>query len=197
MPSTAPITGGRVLVSRTGESTTGSRSRWTWGRWVRLEALQDVVGGWVVISCCCLVAKSCLTVCDPMDHSTLDFPDLHHLLEFAQTHVHWVTDAIQPSHPLSPSSPPCPHSFPASGSFPMNWHLASGGQSIGASASVSVLPMNIQGWFPLGLTGFTSLLSKWLSRVFSSITVWKHQFFSAQPSLWSKIHIYSWLLEKS
>ena len=100
MPSTAPITGGRVLVSRTGESTTGSQSRWTWGRWVRLEALQDVVGGWVVISCCCLIAKSCLTVCDPMDHSTLDFPDLHHLLEFAQTHVHWVTDAIQPSHPL-------------------------------------------------------------------------------------------------
>ena len=96
MPSTAPITGGRVLVSRTGESTTGSRSRWTWGRWVRLEALQDVVGGWVVISCCCLVAKSCLTVCDPMDHSTLDFPDLHHLLEFAQSHAHWVGDAIQP-----------------------------------------------------------------------------------------------------
>ena len=74
-------------------------------------------------------------------------------------------------------------SFPASGSFLMSRLFTSGGQSIGSSASASVLPMNIQGWFPLGLTGLTSLLSKGLSRVFSSITVWKHQFFSTQPSL--------------
>ena len=72
----------------------------------------------------------------------------------------------------------------------------SGGQSIGASASASVLPMNIQGWFPLWLTGLISLLSQGLSRVFSSTTVWKHQFFSAQPSLWSNSHIHIRILEK-
>ena len=88
-----------------------------------------------------------------------------------------------------------PQSFPASGSFPMSWLFASGGQSIEASASV--LPMNIQGWFILGLTSLISLLSKGLSRVFSSSTVQKHQFFNAQPSLWSNSHICTWLLEKS
>ena len=74
--------------------------------------------------------------------------------------------------------------------------LTSGGQSIGASASASVLPMNIQGWFPFRWTGWISLLSKGLSRVLSSTTVQKHQFFSAQPSLWSNSHIHIWLLEK-
>ena len=73
----------------------------------------------------------------------------------------------------------CPQSFPASGSFPVSWFFASGGQNIGASASASVLPMNIQGWFPLGLTDLISLLSKGLSRVFSSTKIWKHQFFGA------------------
>ena len=77
----------------------------------------------------------------------------------------------------------CRQSFPASGSFPMSQIFASGGQSIGASASASVLPMNTQGWFPLGLIGFISLMSKGLSRAFSSTTVGKHQFFGAQPSL--------------
>ena len=86
-------------------------------------------------------------------------------------------------------------SLPASGSFPMNQLFISGGQNIGASASPSVLPMNIQGWFPLGLTGLI-LLSKGLSRVFSSTKVWKHQFFHALPSLWSNSHICIWLLEK-
>ena len=79
-------------------------------------------------------------------------------------------------------------------SFPVSQLFTSGGQSIGASASV--LPMNIQGWFPLGLTGLISLLSKGLSRMFSSTIVWKHQFFAAQPSLWSSCHIHTWLLEK-
>ena len=78
-----------------------------------------------------------------------------------------------------------PQSFPASGSFPVSWLFASGGQSIGASASTSVLPMNSQDWFPIGLTGLISWLSKGLSRVFSSTTVWKHQFFGALPSLLS------------
>ena len=80
-------------------------------------------------------------------------------------------------------------SFPASGSFQMSRLFASGGQSIGASASASVLPMNIQGWFPSGLTGLISLQSKELSRVFSGTTVGKHQFFRAQPSLWSNSYI--------
>ena len=90
----------------------------------------------------------------------------------------------------------CLQSFPASGSFPISWLFTSGDQSIGASASASVLPMNIQRWFPLRLTGWISLLSKGLSRVFSSKKVWKHPFFNAQPSLWSNSHIHVWLLER-
>ena len=90
----------------------------------------------------------------------------------------------------------CLQSFPASRSFPMNQFFASAGQRIGASASASVLPMNIQDWFPLGWTALISLQSKGLSRVFSNTTVQKHQFFSTQLSLWSNSHIYTWLLEK-
>ena len=87
----------------------------------------------------------------------------------------------------------CSQSFPASGSFPVSPFLASGGQSIGGSASV--LPMNIQDWFPLRLTGLVSLPSKGLLRVFSNTTFQKHQFFSARLSLWSNSHIHTWLLE--
>ena len=83
----------------------------------------------------------------------------------------------------------CPQSFPTSGSFPMSWLFASGGHSIGASASASVLPLNIQSWFPLGLTGLISLQSKGLSNIFYRTTIRKHQFFGAQPSLWSSSHI--------
>ena len=90
----------------------------------------------------------------------------------------------------------CLQSFPASGSFPMSQLFTWGGQSIGVSASASVLPMNVQDWSPLGWTGWISLLSKGLSRVFSNTTVQKHQFFSAQLSLWSNYHIHTWLLEK-
>ena len=132
---------------------------------------------------CFSVAQSCPTLCNPMDCSVPDFPVLHHLPEFAQIHVHWIRDAIQPSHPLSPPSPSCSQSFPASESFPMSQLFISCGQSIRASVSASVLPMNIQSWFPLKLTGLISLLAKGLSRVFSSTTVWNHQFFGTQPSL--------------
>ena len=95
----------------------------------------------------------------------------------------------------------CPFSlklqcFPASGTFSMSQHFASGGQSIGDSASASVLPVTIQGWFPLELTGLISLQSKELSGAFSSTTIQKHQFFCIQPCLWSKFHIHTWLLEK-
>ena len=92
--------------------------------------------------CSCSVTKSFLTLCDSMDCSTPGFPVLHHLLEFAQAHVHWIGDAVQPSHPLSSPSPPALNLFPASGSFPMSQLFASGGQSIGVPASTSVLPMN-------------------------------------------------------
>ena len=81
-------------------------------------------------------------------------------------------------------------SFPASGSFPMSQLFTSGGRSVGALASVSVPPMSTQGWFPLGLTGLNFLLSKGVSRVFSSTTVWKHQFFGAQPVLLPSSHIH-------
>ena len=99
----------------------------------------------------CSVAKSCPTLWDPMDCSTPGFPVLHHLLEFAQTRVYWVGDDIQPSQPLVAPFSSCLQSFPASGSFPVSRFFTSGSQSIRASASI--LPMNIQGWFPLGLTG--------------------------------------------
>ena len=87
-------------------------------------------------------------------------------------------------------------SFAASGFFPMSQFFSSGGQSIGASVSASALPMNIQDWFPLRLTGLSSLQSRGLSRVFSNTTVQKHQFFDTQPSLWFNSHIHAWLLEK-
>ena len=117
----------------------------------------------------------------------------------------WVSDDIQPlsqwRHPtISSSDVPfssCLQSFPASGSFQMSQFFTSGGQSIGTSASASILPMNIQDWSPLGWTGLIPLQSKGLSRVFSNTTVQNNQFFGAQLSLWSKSHIYTWLLEKT
>ena len=109
-------------------------------------------------------------------------PTIHHqLLESTQTHVHRVSDAISSS--VIPFSS-CLQSFPASGSFQMSLFFPSGGQSIGASVSASVLLMNIQGWFPLGWTGWISLLSKEFSRVFSNTTFQNHQFFGAQLSLY-------------
>ena len=90
----------------------------------------------------------------------------------------------------------CPQSFPESGSFPVSLLFTSGGWSIRFSALASVLPVNTQGWFPLGWTGWISLQSKGLSRVFSNTTVQKHQFFDTLPSLWSTSHIHTWLLEK-
>ena len=141
------------------------------------------------------VAQSCPTLCNPLDCSMPAFPVHHQFPELAQIHVHRVGDAIQPSHPLLFASPPAFKLCSASGSFPVSQFLASGGQSIEVSASASVLPMNIQDWFPLGLTGLI-LQSMGLWKVFSNTTVQKHQFFSAQPSLWSSFHIHTWLLEK-
>ena len=130
------------------------------------------------------VAQLCPTLCDSMDCSTPGLSVHHQLPEFTQTHVHWISDTIQPSPPSSviPFSF-CLQSFSALGSFQMSQFFTSGGQSIGVSASASVLPMNIQDWFPLGWTGWVSVQAKGLWRVFSNAIVQRHQFFSAQLSL--------------
>ena len=125
-------------------------------------------------------------LCNPMDCSTSSFPVLRYLPEFAQTRVHWCYPTI--SSFVSPFSF-FPQSFPVSGSFPVSQLFTSGGQSIGASALAPALPMNTQGWFPLGWTSLTSLLSKGLSKIFSTLTVRRHQFFAIQPCLWSSSHI--------
>ena len=134
---------------------------------------------------CCSVTKSCLTLCNPMDCSMPGFPVLHYLMSF---------ESVMPSNHLILFVPlfSCPQSFPASRSFSMSRLFTSEGQSIGASASV--LPTNTHDWFALGWTGWISLLSKGLSRVFSNTTVQKCQFFDAPPSLWSVSHISTWPL---
>ena len=136
-----------------------------------------------------------IRLCDPMDWSTPGFPVHHQLPELTQTHVHpswWCHPTISSSViPFSSRH----QSFPESRSFPISQFFTSGRQCIGVSASASVLPMNIQDWFPLGLTGWIPLQSKGLSRGFSNTTVQQHQFFSTQLSLWSNSHIHTWLLE--
>ena len=124
------------------------------------------------------VAQSRLTLCDPMDCSKAGFPVHHQLLELAQTHVHRV-ELVMPSNRLTLCHPLLLLSsiFPASGSFPIIWLFASGGQSIGASASASVLPVNSQDWFPLGLIGLISLLSKGFWRVFFKASIFRHSAF--------------------
>ena len=130
-----------------------------------------------------LVIHLCPTLCDPMDCSTLSFPVHYQLSDLAQAYVYQVCDAIQPSSVAPFSS--CLQSFLGSGSFPMSWFFALGGQSIGISASASVLLMNIQDWFPLGCTGWISLKSKGLSRVFANTKasiLWQSAFFRVQLS---------------
>ena len=139
-------------------------------------------------SCCCSVAQSCLTLCNPMDCIRPGFPVLYHLPSLLKL---MSTESVISSNHLILSLPffSCPQSFPASGSFSSETLFASGGQSIRALASASVLAVNIQGWFLLGLTGLISVLSKELSGVFATSTVQMHQFFGAQPALWPNSHI--------
>ena len=143
---------------------------------------------------CCSVFKSCLTLCDPMDCGMPGFPVLHYLLEFAETHVCWVGDTIQPSHPLSPASSAFSHS--------QHWGLFQWVSSLHQVAKVLELKLQHQSFQWILRTDF---LYNWLVwspycprdwRVFSRTTVQKHQFFGAQPSLWSSCHICTWLLEK-
>ena len=157
---------------------------------VRYQTLSSTLATWncmktgrLVLPCSSSVTQSCLTLCRPMDWSTPGFPVLHYLAEFVQTHIHWVDDAIQPSHPLRPLLL-LPSIFPRIRVFSSEWLFTSGGQTVGASPFTSVLPVNIQGWFHFELTGLISLQSTGLSRVFSNTTFQKYQFFSAQPSLW-------------
>ena len=141
------------------------------------------------------VAQSCLTLCDSMNHSTPGLPLHHQLLEFTQTHVRWL---VMQSNYLTLCRPPLllPLIFPSIRVFSNGSALRTGGQSIGVSASASVLPMNTQDWSPLGWTGWISLQSKGLSRVFSNTTVRKDQFFGAHLSSQSNSHSHTWLLEK-
>ena len=146
--------------------------------------------------CCFSVAQMCPTLCDPMDCSMPGFPcpsptprACSNSCPLSRWHHPTISSSVIPF-----SS--CLQSFSGSGSFLMSQLFTSGGQSIAASASASVLPLNIQDWFPLGWTGLISLLSWGLSRVFSNTTIRKHQFFNTQPSLWSNSHICTWLLEK-
>ena len=133
-----------------------------------------------------LVSQLCLTLCDPMDCSAPGFPVHHQLPELPQTHVYRVCDAIQLSLPLLSPSLPALDLFQQQGLF--QWIIfVSGGQSIGISALASVLPMNIQGCFPLGLIVWISLQSKGLSRVFSNTTVPKTSIF--QPSAFLMVQL--------
>ena len=127
------------------------------------------------------IAQSCPNFCNPMDCSMSGFPVYYQLPLLTQTHVHRVSDAthLNLCHPLFLLS----SSFPASGFLKMSQFFISVGQSIGISALASVLPMNIQDWFPLGLSGWISMQSKGLSRVFSNNTVQKHQFLGTQLSI--------------
>ena len=135
------------------------------------------------------VARSCLTLCDSMDCSTPGLPVYHQLPEFTQNYLHWVGDAIQPSHPLLSTSPT---------TFNLSQHQSIFQWLSSSHGVAKVLEFQLkQDWFPLGWTGWISLQSKGLSRVFSNTTVQNHQFFSAQLSLWSNSHIHTWLLEKS
>ena len=140
------------------------------------------------------VTQSCLILCDPMDYSTPGLPVHHQLLEFTQTHAHWVSDAIQPSHPLSSLSPPAFNLSQHQGLFkwvsfcikwPKYWCF-----------SFSISPSNEHsGLISFRMDWLDLLAVQGLSKVFSSTIIQKHQFFSAQPSLWSKSHICTWLLE--
>ena len=141
------------------------------------------------------VTQSCPTLCDPMDCTLPGLPVYRQLPEFTQTHVHQDGDTIQPSHPLLSPFPP---------TFNLSQHqslfqwvtLHMRGESTGVSALASFLPKKSQGWSPSEWTGWISLQSKRLSRVFSNTKLQKHQFFGAQPSSQSNSHIHTWPQEK-
>ena len=141
-------------------------------------------------------AQSCPNICDHMDCSVPGFPVHHQLPELAQTHVHQLVMPSKHSILYCPLHL-LPSIFPSIRIFSNELALCIRWPKDWSWASISVLPMNINGWMHLGLTGLISLLSKGISRVFSNPTVQKHQFFSTQLSLWSNSHIHTWPLEKN
>ena len=152
--------------------------------------------------CWCSAFQLCMTLCNPRDSSMPGI--LHYPLVWSFT-IFWSLLKLMSSESvmlstISSSVIPfsfCFQSFPASGSFPMSQCcIISGSQNIGAPAPASIFPMNIQGWFSLGLPGWSSLQAKGLARVFSNTMGQKHKFFSTQASLWSNSHIHTWLVEK-
>ena len=136
------------------------------------------------------VAQLCPTLCDPIDCSTWPFPVHHQHPELAQTYVHWVSDAIQPFHLLLSPSPPIFNLSQHQGLFKWVSSLHQVAKVLRVSDSASVLPMNTQDWSPLGWTGWISLLSRGLSRVFSNTTVQKHQFFHSAFFIVQLSHLY-------
>ena len=139
----------------------------------------------------CSVAKSCQTLCDPMNCGMPGFPVLHYLPEFAQTHVHWVGDAIQLSHPILL----LPSIFPSMRVISNEPIFVSGGQSIGASDSAPALPMNIQGLFPLGFSGLISLLTKRLLSLLQHHSL-KGTVLQCSAFFMAQLLHQTWLLEK-
>ena len=142
------------------------------------------------------VAQSCPTFCDPMNRNMPGLPVHHQLPESTQTHIHRVSDAIQPSHPLSSPSPPALNPSQHQGLF--QWVNSSHevARVLEFQLKASFLPKKSQGWSPSEWTGWISLQSRGHSRVFSNTTVQKHQFFGAQPSSQSNSHIHTWPQEK-
>ena len=142
------------------------------------------------------VAQSRPTLCNRMNRSMPGLPVHYQLPESTQTHVHWVGDAIQSSHPLSFPSPPALNLSQHQGLLKWVSSLHQVTKVLEFQLQRQFFQWTLQDWSPLGWTGWISLCSKGLSRVFSNTTVQKHQFFGAQPSLWSKSHTHTWLLEK-
>ena len=148
----------------------------------------------IVLNCCCCSVPQLCLFATPWTAGCQ--ASLSYTIPWSLLLLMSVELVCHPTISFSITLLSCPEFFPASGSFPVSQLFASGGQSTGASASVSVPPMNIQHWFPLPLTGWISLQSKGLSRVFPNTTFQKQQFFGAQPSLWPNVNIHTWLLEK-
>ena len=150
--------------------------------------LVTYISYWLELICCCSVAQLCPTLCNPMDCSTSGFPVLHYLLEFAQTHVCWVSDAIQPSHLLSPPSPPAVNLSQHQGLF--QWvgflHQVAKVLELQHHSFQWIFRVDFLWDWPVGSPCNPK----------NSQASWKHLFFSTQPSLWSKSHICTWLLGK-
>ena len=173
---------------------------WCWRRLLRIPwtariSNQSILEEISPENFCCLVGQSCLTICNPIEFSIPGLSVLNYVPVCSNSCLlsTWCHPTI--SSPVIPLSS-CLQSFPTSESFPVSHLFTSGGQNNEASALASVLPVDIQGWFPLWLTSLIFFQPKGFSRVFSSTTVWKHQFFGIQPSLWFNCHIHTWLLEK-